>query len=232
MRSGRTSRAIPVISASTASKSASRDRRWPSHGPPQVPVRCMQQRASAGPSHAQEQSRPPPAGLPDTIHQELWGCLENSGTSGRVGCHAGTTRRAGEPDRGAAPRHPRRPGRPATQDRVRELRAELRRAERSWDALVTPPDRPEEDRQGLASLLPAREQVHQALTLLGVPGRAQADRRGARRLLRRAARRVPAGQPAPGRGALLPGRAGRQALLPVPGADIGPAVPCPRRCCA
>ena len=55
------------------------------------------------------------------------------------------------------------------QDRVRELRAELRRTERSWDALVTPPDRPEEDRQGLASLLPAREQVHQALTLLGVP---------------------------------------------------------------
>ena len=28
---------------------------------------------------------------------------------------------------------------------------------------------PEEDRQGLASLLPAREQVHQALTLLGTP---------------------------------------------------------------
>ena len=85
-------------------------------------------------------------------------------------------------------------------DRVRELRAELRKTERSWDALVTPPDRPEEDRQGLASLLPAREQVHQALTLLGVPGRAQADRRGALRLLRRAARRVAAGQPAPGRG--------------------------------
>lgn len=55
------------------------------------------------------------------------------------------------------------------QERVRELRAELRRAERSWDALVTPPDRDEEDRQGLASLLPAREQVHQALTLLGTP---------------------------------------------------------------
>ena len=54
-------------------------------------------------------------------------------------------------------------------DRVRELRAELRKTERSWDALVTPADRPEEDRQGLASLLPAREQVHQALTLLGVP---------------------------------------------------------------
>jgi hypothetical protein len=55
------------------------------------------------------------------------------------------------------------------QERVRELRAELRRAERSWDALVTPPDRAEEDRQGLTSLLPAREQVHQALTLLGTP---------------------------------------------------------------
>lgn len=55
------------------------------------------------------------------------------------------------------------------QDRVRELRAELRRAERSWDALVTPTDRAEDDRQGLASLLPAREQVHQALTLLDVP---------------------------------------------------------------
>jgi hypothetical protein len=54
-------------------------------------------------------------------------------------------------------------------ERLRDLRAELRRAERSWEALVTPPDRPEEDRQGLASLLPAREQVHQALTLLGTP---------------------------------------------------------------
>jgi hypothetical protein len=55
------------------------------------------------------------------------------------------------------------------QERVRELRAELRRAERSWDVLVTPTERPEEDRHGLASLLPVREQVHQALTLLGVP---------------------------------------------------------------
>ncbi len=55
------------------------------------------------------------------------------------------------------------------QERVRELRAELRRTERSWDALVTPPDRPTEDREGLASLLPVREQVHQALTLLGTP---------------------------------------------------------------
>jgi hypothetical protein len=55
------------------------------------------------------------------------------------------------------------------QERVRQLRADLRRAERSWDALVTPPDRSEEERQELASLLPVREQVHQALTLLGVP---------------------------------------------------------------
>jgi hypothetical protein len=55
------------------------------------------------------------------------------------------------------------------QERVRELRAELRRAERSWDALVTPLDRPEIGREGLVSLLPVREQVHQALTLLGAP---------------------------------------------------------------
>jgi hypothetical protein len=54
-------------------------------------------------------------------------------------------------------------------ERVRELRAELRRAERSWDALTAPPDRAEDDRPGLASLLPAREQVHQALSLLGIP---------------------------------------------------------------
>ena len=56
------------------------------------------------------------------------------------------------------------------QEQVRALRADLRRVERSWDALVTPPDRTdEEDRQGTASLLPVREQVHQALTLIGVP---------------------------------------------------------------
>jgi hypothetical protein len=56
------------------------------------------------------------------------------------------------------------------QEQVRALRADLRRVERSWDALVTPADRPEEvDRQATASLLPVREQVHQALTLLGVP---------------------------------------------------------------
>ena len=113
-------------------------------------------------------SRPPCQRACPTPYTKLWSSLENSGTSGRVRCHAGTARRTGEPDRGAAPRHPPRPGH-GEQDRVRELRAELRRTERSWDALVTPADRPEEDRQGLASLLPAREQVHQALTLLGVP---------------------------------------------------------------
>jgi hypothetical protein len=67
-------------------------------------------------------------------------------------------------------------------ERVTELRAELRRAERAWDALVTPSE-PEGDkddphagprssgqvRVGTGSLLPAREQVHQVLTLLGVP---------------------------------------------------------------
>ena len=34
------------------------------------------------------------------------------------------------------------------QDRVRELRAELRRAERSWDALVTPAGTDPEDQTG------------------------------------------------------------------------------------
>ena len=116
---------------------------------------------------------------------------------------------------------------PGEQDRVRELRAELRQAERSWDALVTPPDRPEEDRQGLASLLPAREQVHQALTLLGVPAAPKLIAAVHAAFFAGQLDRVAAGQPAPGRGAVLPGRAGRPALLPVPGADIGPAVPGP-----
>ena len=53
--------------------------------------------------------------------------------------------------------------------RVSELRAELRRAERAWDALVTPDGAVAEDQLDAGSLLPAREQVHQALTLLGVP---------------------------------------------------------------
>lgn len=55
------------------------------------------------------------------------------------------------------------------QERARDLRAELRRAERAWDALVALPGEPEEERQGSAAALPAREQVHQALGLLGVP---------------------------------------------------------------
>ena len=110
------------------------------------------------------------------------------------------------------------------QDRVRELRAELRRAERSWDALVTPPDRAEEDRQGLASLLPAREQVHQALTLLGTPAAPKLIAAVHAAFFAGQLDSVPASQPAPGRGTVLPGSAGRPAVLPVPGADVGSAV--------
>ena len=47
--------------------------------------------------------------------------------------------------------------------------AELRRAERAWDALVTPDGSVDGDQSDAGSLLPAREQVHQALTLLDVP---------------------------------------------------------------
>ncbi|WP_440066519.1 hypothetical protein [Streptosporangium sp. OZ121] len=54
---------------------------------------------------------------------------------------------------------------------ARSLRGDLRRAEQAWDAAVAsdipaapaPPHEPE------TSLLPIREQVHQALTMLGVP---------------------------------------------------------------
>lgn len=67
--------------------------------------------------------------------------------------------------------------------RVKELRAELRRAERAWDALVGPPEpdgSPAEEAGAVpdavgrgepaaASMLPVREQVHQALTLVDVP---------------------------------------------------------------
>ncbi len=60
--------------------------------------------------------------------------------------------------------------------RVRELRAELRRAERAWDMLISPsepdeaePGAAERDPPVMASVLPVREQVHRALTLLGVP---------------------------------------------------------------
>ncbi|MCE7011771.1 hypothetical protein LWC34_54505 [Kibdelosporangium philippinense] len=56
--------------------------------------------------------------------------------------------------------------------RARELRAELRRAERAWDdalaALTAPEREPDRGRQP-GPLLPIRDQVHQALTLLGVP---------------------------------------------------------------
>ncbi len=55
--------------------------------------------------------------------------------------------------------------------RVRELRAELRRAERAWDLLISPPDdAPEATAEPVVtSVLPVREQVHRALTMLGVP---------------------------------------------------------------
>jgi hypothetical protein len=66
--------------------------------------------------------------------------------------------------------------------RAKELRAELRRAERAWDTLISPPEADESEREADAvpgatgrgqsvatSMLPVREQVHQALTLLGVP---------------------------------------------------------------
>jgi hypothetical protein len=65
---------------------------------------------------------------------------------------------------------------------AKELRAELRRAERAWDTLISPPEADESEREADAvpgatgrgqsvatSMLPVREQVHQALTLLGVP---------------------------------------------------------------
>lgn len=65
-------------------------------------------------------------------------------------------------------------------DAARDLRAQLRDAERSWDDAVlgeptpAPPARPTgppADKPGAArrGMLPVRERVHQALTLLGVP---------------------------------------------------------------
>lgn len=64
-------------------------------------------------------------------------------------------------------------------DQVKQLRAELRRTQRAWDALFeqaeeteeTPaPDAPAQDTPAQPPvLLPAREQVHQVLTLLAVP---------------------------------------------------------------
>ncbi|MEU9019297.1 hypothetical protein [Actinomadura sp. NPDC048394] len=65
----------------------------------------------------------------------------------------------------------------ATGDRrtARALRADLRRAEQAWDAAVLgdagepeAPPAPAEP-EGRRGLLPVRDQVHQALTLLGVP---------------------------------------------------------------
>ncbi|TXS66112.1 hypothetical protein EAO69_30300 [Streptomyces sp. me109] len=61
-------------------------------------------------------------------------------------------------------------------ERAGELRAQLRRAERAWDALIdtgepTPPPRPVPDTPPAAfgSQLPAREHVHRVLMLLGTP---------------------------------------------------------------
>ncbi|WP_228641132.1 hypothetical protein [Microtetraspora sp. AC03309] len=48
--------------------------------------------------------------------------------------------------------------------KVRRLRAELRKAERAWDDALEPGFEPDD-----VPLLPIREQVHQALALLGVP---------------------------------------------------------------
>lgn len=64
----------------------------------------------------------------------------------------------------------------ATGDRrtARALRADLRRAEQEWDTAVLgdagEPDEPAPaEPEGRRGLLPVRDQVHQALTLLGVP---------------------------------------------------------------
>ncbi|MEV4001481.1 hypothetical protein [Actinomadura sp. NPDC049753] len=57
--------------------------------------------------------------------------------------------------------------------RARELRAELRRAEAAWDDAVlgesTGSGARRDAQDGPRGLLPVREQVHQALTLLGAP---------------------------------------------------------------
>ncbi len=57
--------------------------------------------------------------------------------------------------------------------RARDLRAELRLAERAWDDVLAELEREvpaaESTAQSAAALLPVREQVHQALTLIGVP---------------------------------------------------------------
>ncbi|MFF5210988.1 hypothetical protein [Streptosporangium sp. NPDC000396] len=51
---------------------------------------------------------------------------------------------------------------------ARSLRGDLRRAEMAWDTAVTA-EEPAPSHEPEASLLPIREQVHQALALLGVP---------------------------------------------------------------
>ncbi|SEG54083.1 hypothetical protein SAMN04489712_106135 [Thermomonospora echinospora] len=60
--------------------------------------------------------------------------------------------------------------------RVKELRAELRRVERAWDELADALERDERQQPSAPEparppgpLVPAREHVHQVLTLLGVP---------------------------------------------------------------
>ena len=52
---------------------------------------------------------------------------------------------------------------------ARSLRGDLRRAEQAWDEAITAEEPPPRLRESEASLLPIREQVHQALALLGVP---------------------------------------------------------------
>lgn len=54
---------------------------------------------------------------------------------------------------------------------ARALRAELRTAEKAWDALVSRPGGGQEDRP--PRLVTVREQVHQALSLLGAPAQAR-----------------------------------------------------------
>ncbi|GAA2873378.1 hypothetical protein GCM10010517_33890 [Streptosporangium fragile] len=51
---------------------------------------------------------------------------------------------------------------------ARSLRGDLRRAEQAWDAAVTA-EAPPRQREPEIALVPIREQVHQALALLGVP---------------------------------------------------------------
>ncbi|MFG1946929.1 hypothetical protein [Nonomuraea sp. NPDC048826] len=60
---------------------------------------------------------------------------------------------------------------------ARTLRAELRTAERAWDTLVSGPDDKPGDTRGQKArgsrLVTVREQVHQALALLGAPAQAR-----------------------------------------------------------